>query len=111
MLGGFRKRKRLSGHIVPSLGTHPSTPNLSHGDKRLTRLTYPKKDENHLAHPDFQDAAYSDVDQTQYLKRLLVTVKQHYEKSLQQLQIQLQAEQNQRIALQNEREKLYQRIL
>lgn len=41
-----------------------------------------------------------------HLKRLLVTLKQHYEKSLQTSQAQLQAEESQRLALQEEVKKL-----
>lgn len=43
-----------------------------------------------------------EAEQILHLKRLLVTLKQHYEKSLKASQIQLQVEQNQRIAIQNE---------
>jgi len=71
----------------------------------LTRLTYPKKEENQQAHFDFQDTSHHEAGQVLHLKRLLITVKQHYEKSLQQLQIQLQAEQNQRLATQKERDR------
>ena len=44
----------------------------------------------------------NEAGQILHLKRLLVTLKQHYEKSLHASQIQLQVEQNQRIALQKE---------
>lgn len=82
------------------------TSNLSYGEKRLTRFINSKKEDNRQAHLQPQDAAAYEAGQILQLKRLLVTVKQHYEKSLQQLQIQLQAEQNQRLAAQNELEKV-----
>src|SRR5262249_49640501 len=51
-------------------------------------------------------AASSEMGQILHLKRLLVTLKQQYEKSLHHVQIQLQAEQNQRVTLQKELEKV-----
>lgn len=71
----------------------------------MTRLIYSKKEDNRQAHFQPQDVPAQDAAQILQLKRLLVTVKQHYEKSLQQLQIELQAEQNQRLAAQKESER------
>ena len=64
-------------------------------------MTLRKKD-NRQAHRQSLDASSDEADQILHLKRLVVTVKQHYEKSLQQLHIQLQSEQNQRQELQIE---------
>ena len=67
----------------------------------LTRLIYSKeasRQDNLLA----EAASSTEAGQILHLKRLLVTLKQHYEKSLHASQIQLQVEQNQRIALQKE---------
>ena len=67
----------------------------------MTRLIYSKEASRQANLPT--DAAHSsEADQILHLKRLLVTLKQHYEKSLHSLQIQLQVEQNQRITLQKE---------
>lgn len=79
---------------------------LSYGEKRLTRLIYSKKEDNRQTQLESQDVSAQDAAQILQLKRLLVTVKQHYEKSLQQLQIELQAEQNQRLAVQKELERV-----
>lgn len=69
----------------------------------LTRLMY-SKEESRQANLQSEAAASSEAEQILHLKRLLVTLKQHYEKILHTSQIQLQAEQNQRIALQKELE-------
>ena len=69
----------------------------------MTRLIYPKEESRQT---DLQSdaASSSEAGQILHLKRLLVTLKQHYEKTLDTTQIQLQTEQNQRIALQKELE-------
>ncbi len=68
----------------------------------MIKLTDTKEDysSSHL-HTESQ-ASSEEADQILHLKRLLVTLKQHYEKSLHTSHIQLQAEQNQRMALQRE---------
>ena len=76
----------------------------------MTRLTFPKQEKHPsslLAEsvPSNEGRGNSnEASQVLELKRLLVSMKQHYEKSLQQAQIQLQAEQDQRIAAQKELE-------
>lgn len=77
----------------------------------MTRLTYPRKEENRQAHLQLKEASTQEAGQILHLKRLLVTVKQHYEKSLHQLQIQLQAEQSQRLAAQKEIESLQAQLI
>lgn len=67
----------------------------------LTRLPH-SEEENSLASPQTDAHASSEAGQILHLKRLLVTLKQHYEKNLQTTHIQLQADQNQKIALQKE---------
>lgn len=68
----------------------------------LSRLNLSKQ-----ATPPLQtDAPSSEADQILHLKRLLVTLKQHYENSLHASQIQLQVEQNQKIALQKQVDEL-----
>lgn len=84
---------------------------LSYGEKKLTRLTYPKQDEDQPTHLDFHDVSIPEAGQVQYLKRLLVTVKQHYEKSLHQLQIELQSGENQRLAAQKEHDELRSQLI
>ncbi len=69
-------------------------------------MTTASKKENQ--HPQ---SATQDADQILHLKRLLVTLKQHYEKSLQQLQIELQDEQNQRLNSQKELEKTHVQLI
>lgn len=64
----------------------------------MTRLTYQKKEETHPTFFRSHEATGNENGQVLHLKRLLVTVKQHYEKSLQELQIQFQAEQSQHLA-------------
>lgn len=54
-------------------------------------------------HPD---TASSEADEIVHLKRLLVSLKQHYENSLHASQIQLQVEQNQKIALEKQVDEL-----
>jgi len=71
---------------------------------KLTKLTY-SKEENRQGHLQPRAASTNEAGEILHLKRLLVTVKQHYEKSLHHAQIQLQAEQNQRIVLQKELER------
>lgn len=65
---------------------------------KLTKLIYSKED-NRQGNLQ-SDAPASEAAQILHLKRLLVTLKQHYEKTLHTLQVQLQAEQNQRLATQ-----------
>lgn len=65
----------------------------------MTRLTYPKTEETPPIFSRSHEAAGNEDGQVLHLKRLLVTVKQHYEKSLQELQIQFQAEQDQHLAV------------
>ncbi len=78
---------------------------LNYGEKTLTRLTYPNKEENRQAYLRREAATVSsEAGQILHLKRLLVTLKQHYEKSLHHLQTQLQAEHSQRLASQKELE-------
>lgn len=67
----------------------------------MTRLIY-SKEASRPANLPTEDAHSSEADQILHLKRLLVTLKQHYEKSLHALQIQLQLEQNQRVTLQKD---------
>jgi len=67
----------------------------------LTKLIYTKQ-ESQQANPQLTAGPTSQAAQILHLKRLLVTLKHHYEKSLQQLQIQLQVEQNQRLESQKE---------
>lgn len=69
----------------------------------MTKLTH-SKEENRQAQLQAEATASHEAGQILHLKRLLVTLKQHYEKSLQQIQIQLQVEQNQRLAFQKELE-------
>lgn len=68
----------------------------------MTKLTDTKEEysSSHL-HTEGQSSS-DEAEQILHLKRLLVTLKQHYEKSLHTSHIQLQAEQNQRMALQRE---------
>lgn len=72
----------------------------------MTRLTHSKKEEKRQAHLQSNDTSTQEEGQILHLKRVLVTVKQHYEKSLHQQQIQLQDEQNQHLALKKEVESL-----
>lgn len=67
----------------------------------MTTLIHSKED-------NYQTEANSssEAEQILHLKRLLVTLKQHYEKSLYHSQTQLQLEQNQRVTLQKELEGL-----
>lgn len=67
----------------------------------LTRLIY-SKEASRQANLQSQAAPSSEADEILHLKRLLVTLKQHYEKSLHSSQIQLQVEQSQKVALQTE---------
>ena len=71
----------------------------------MTRLTY-SKEANRQAHLQAETASSHEAEQILHLKRLLVTLKQHYENSLHQVHIQLQAEQSQRIAAQKDLEKV-----
>jgi hypothetical protein len=76
---------------------------LIYGEMTLTRLTH--LDQENVQTPfHSKESASSEAEQIIHLKRLLVSLKQHYEKSLQEAQIQFQAEQNQRLALQKELE-------
>lgn len=73
----------------------------------MTRLTYLNREDNRRTHLQKESAnASSEAGQILHLKRLLVTLKQHYETNLHHLQSQLQTEQNQRIASQKELEKI-----
>lgn len=76
----------------------------------MTRFMY-SKEANRQPNLDVESAAAGEAGQILHLKRLLVTLKQHYEKSLHSSQIQLQAEQNQRIALQKEVDKMQLQLL
>ena len=67
----------------------------------MTPLTH-TKEKCSQANLRFEAPASCEAEQIVHLKRLLVTLKQHYEKSLQTSHAQLQAEQNQKIALQKE---------
>lgn len=67
----------------------------------MTRLTH-TKEENRQAVLQAEAIPSHEAGQILHLQRLLVTLKQRYEKSLQQMQIQLQAEQNQRLAIQRD---------
>ena len=67
----------------------------------MTRLIY-SQETSQPANETPETIPASEAGQIMHLKRVLVTLKQHYEKSLHSLQIQLQVEQNQRIALQKE---------
>lgn len=67
----------------------------------LTRIIQSKQS-NHPTFPPAEAAPPSEAGQILHLKRLLVTLKQHYEQSLHASQIQLQVEQNQRIAVEKE---------
>jgi chromosome segregation ATPase len=67
----------------------------------LTRLIY-SKEESRQANLQAEASASTEAGQILHLKRLLVTLKQHYEKTLQTSHIQIQTEQNQRITLQKE---------
>ncbi len=67
----------------------------------LTRLPH-SEEENSLASSHTDAHASSDAEQILHLKRLLVTLKQHYEKNLQTTHTQLQIEKNQKIALHKE---------
>lgn len=71
----------------------------------MTKLAYPKE-ENSQAALQAESTASNEAEQILHLKRLLVTLKQHYEKSLQQAHLQLQAEQNQRLSTQKEIKKV-----
>ncbi len=76
---------------------------FSKGVLTLTRLTY-SQEESRQANLQSEATASSEAAQILHLKRLLVTLKQHYEKNLQTSQSQLQIEYNQRFALQRELE-------
>jgi chromosome segregation ATPase len=71
----------------------------------LTRLIY-TKEEDRLANLQAEAPPSNEAEQILHLKRLLVTLKQHYEKTLLSSQVQFQSEQNQRIALQKELDNL-----
>jgi chromosome segregation ATPase len=62
------------------------------------------KEESRQVRLQSEPASSNEAAQILHLKRLLVTLKQHYEKNLYNSQIQLQNEQNQRITLQKELE-------
>lgn len=66
----------------------------------MTRLIYSKETNRQNLRSDA--ASPQEADEILHLKRLIVTLKQHYEKSIQALQIQLQAEQNQKVETQKE---------
>lgn len=68
----------------------------------MTR-TYSNKEDSQ-ANPLLEASTSGEAGQILHLKQLLVTLKKHYEKVLQTSHIQLQAEQNQRVALQKELE-------
>lgn len=70
----------------------------------MTRLIYSKQD-NRQGNLRAETVPAAEADQVLHLKRLLATMKHHYENSLQQFQIQMQVEQNQRLAVQKELEK------
>lgn len=76
----------------------------------MTRLIYLKKEDNRLANPLSPSATTGDAEQVLHLKRLLVTVKKHYESSVQQLQVQLQDEQSQSVTAKNELKKAQQKL-
>lgn len=71
----------------------------------MTRLTY-SQEENHQATLAAEATTSSEAEQILHFKRLIVTMKQYYEKSLQQLQTQFQSEQNQRLTAQNDLKKV-----
>ena len=66
----------------------------------MTRIN--TKEQNNQAGAHSDTSLQTEEAQILHLKRLLVTLKQHYEKNLNTLNVQLQAEQNQRIALKKE---------
>lgn len=78
--------------------------NFKHGVMTLARFTYSNKESRQVHNPQTEAVTSHEAEQILHLKRLLVTLKQHYEKNLQSAQIQLQNEQNQRLALQQELE-------
>lgn len=71
----------------------------------MTRFIY-SKEENRQAPLQAEAPASNEAEQILHLKRLLVTLKQYYEKNLQQLQIQLQSEHDQRLIIQKELEQV-----
>lgn len=74
----------------------------------MSRIIYSKENTNPTC---LSEVDAPETEQILHLKRLLVTLKQHYEKSLNTSQIQLQEEQNQRIALQIENRNLHAQLL
>lgn len=79
---------------------------LSDGEKRLTKQIYPNKEDERQGDRDVQDLSHHEDGQILHLKRLLVTVKQHYEKSVHHIHLELQTERNQRVAAQKECERI-----
>ncbi len=76
----------------------------------MTRLTDTKENCSQ-ANLCFEAPATREAEQMVHLKRLLVTLKQHYEKSLQNSHVQLQAEQNQKNALQIELDNIKEKLI
>lgn len=70
----------------------------------LTKLTYTKEENRQASHQAEANPSH-EASQILHLQRLLVTMKQLYEKNLHQIQTQLHAEQNQRLAIQKDLEK------
>lgn len=73
---------------------------------KLTRLMNFKGPNLQSENLRSEGATSSEAEQILHLKRLLVTLKQQYEKSLHHLQVQLQTEQNQKVTYQKEIESL-----
>ncbi|MDP1879502.1 MAG: hypothetical protein Q8K60_01020, partial [Parachlamydiaceae bacterium] len=69
------------------------------------------KDENDQVNSYLEVFPSNEDGQILHLKRLLVTLKQHYEKNVHTLHVQLQAEQNQRIALQKDLEQSQRKVI
>lgn len=72
----------------------------------MTRLI-DTKEENRQASLQAEATPSQEAGQILHLQRLLVTLKQRYEKSLHQMQIQLQAEQNQHLAAKKDLERVH----
>ena len=72
----------------------------------MTKLIYSKQENRQAKNLYSEVTPCSESAQILHLKRILVTLKQHYEKTLEASHLQLQSEQNQRINLQKELEKV-----
>ncbi|WP_068471440.1 hypothetical protein [Candidatus Protochlamydia phocaeensis] len=72
----------------------------------MTKLTYTQEESSQAHLPSDTGEISSAAEQILHLKRLLVTLKQQYEKGMQDLQEKLQAEQDQKMALKQEIERL-----